>query len=99
MISDYMLAVRNYYIQLLPRFPRKCPIEGNYTMKNVNVTIINESGDKFSHEDKIGEVFVTPKLPNGIYRQVVKMYNDDDPVGFAMYWHIENYDSMDDDRL
>lgn len=95
--NDYYKAFHDNYFKIFPGLPQKCPIvPGNYSMKNV--TIVDETGDKSSNQD-ISSLYLTPKLPNGIYRNVIRMYNDDDPVGFSLYWHIENYDSMGDDRL
>lgn len=92
---DFLKAMRDEYIRMFPNLPAKCPIEpGKYYAKNVTF---------FDHNNPLFEwrefQLVTPSLPNGIYRHVVKFYNDEDPVGFMIYFHIELYDKMGDDRF
>lgn len=97
--NEYLKAVRDQYFNLFPRLPNKCPIEpGNYSMQNV--TIINESEKNRFKADK-SNMKITPGgfLPNGIYRHILRFHNNADPIGFAVYWHLEIYDKMGDDRF
>lgn len=38
-------------------------------------------------------------LPNGVYRLLFRVYNDNDTVGLGINYQYENYYRMNDDRF
>lgn len=59
----------------------------------LNVTVIN--GCSYHSSGSL----LALSLPNGIYRHTIKLSNDEDPIGFMMYWHMQRYDAMGEDRI
>lgn len=81
-VIPYLATVRKSYMAEFTSLPRNCPIEpGKYYATNVSM------GDTYGNQ--MNEAMTSTPLPNGIYRHVIRIHNDDDPVGFVLYWHIE----------
>lgn len=89
-----MRAVFQDYFRLFPNLPHKCPVEeGKYFAKYVTINITEEIETASDRQ-------LTARLPNGIYRHTVRLYDDKiDPEGFMLFWHVQIYDSMGEDRL
>lgn len=92
---DFLKSIIEEYRRMFPDLPYKCPIEpGKYFAKNV--TFFDNISPDFEWKEFQK---LTPSLPNGIYRHVVKFHNEEDPIGFMLYFHIELYDKMGEDRF
>lgn len=95
---DYIESIYQTYLLLFPNLPKKCPFEkGIYSVKNV--TLINPTDSDRIETGPDRFLVSSARLPNGIYRHTMRFYNQRDREGFMVYWHIENYDSMGEDRL
>lgn len=95
--NNLIKSIVVFYREQFVGFPKKCPFNpGNYSIKNM--TVIDDSEDNFSRESTMFNS-ITPKLPNGIFRHVIRIWNDKDPLGFTLFWHVQHYDTMGDDRL
>lgn len=95
---DLIRAIREQYFFLFPDLPKKCPVEKRkYSAKNVTVIFTPETRKIAG----VGEAdrLLSPSLPNGIYRHTIRFYTESDPEGMMLYWHVELYDSMGEDRL
>lgn len=88
----FLQSIQRYYKHLFPNLPKKCPVEsGIYSAKNV--TLLQDRGDDAP------EPTLSTQLPNGIYRHTVRLYDKIDPEGMMLYWHVQIYDSMGEDRF
>lgn len=94
---QFLKASKDYYFEKFPQMPKKCPIESGKYYAN-NVTIVNNIDLNFTRPEETSQ-FLGPSFPNGVYRHVLRMFTDKDPVGFTLYWHIDRYDSMGEDRF
>lgn len=57
-------------------------------MSEINMTL----DDYNKNRDAGGEIWssITPSLlPNGEYRHIIKLHNNEDPVGFCIFWNTE----------
>lgn len=92
---DLVQAVQKDYATRFPDCPLKCPMEKKkYFAKNVSLFSVMTNGRTTISQ------FLTPELPNGIYRNTMRFYDEKiDPEGMMVYWHIQKYDSMGEDRL
>lgn len=92
--NEYVRVVFQDYFRLFPNMPHKCPVEeGNYSAKNVTINTTTEI-------ETASDRRLTAKLPNGVYRHTVRLYDDKiDLEGFMLFWHVQIYDSMGEDRL
>lgn len=81
----------------VPNMPRSCPIlPGKYY--NENLTIV--SPEMIEEYQKLIRL-ITDKgiLPNGVYRNFLKYYSNDVPVGIAYYYNVEVNFRMNEDRF
>lgn len=84
-------SVVNLTYKIAPFLPRKCPIlPGKYY--GYNLTISDSIGIE---ETK----FLTPNLPNGIYRYNYRYYHDHDMVGTTFSFNHEVYDVNNADNI
>lgn len=89
--NAYIQSIRQNYNHLFPQLPKACPVmKGNYSARNV--TLLNGLKSE-------PDAFLSTQLPNGVYRHTLRFYTESDPEGFMVYWHIEQYDSMGEDRF
>lgn len=83
---------KKYYVDKFPNLPHRCPIKpGKYYAENITIFDDNNQ-DAGSYN--ITQEFTQGSLANGVYRHVVKLHTEDDPVGFMLYWHLEYYDRL-----
>lgn len=96
---EYIQSIKQQYFLLFPGLPKKFPIETRkYFAKSIKLFQSDEEIKKSGV--RAPDQFLTPKmLPNGVYRHTLRFYTDSDPEGFMVFWHIEFYDSMGEDRL
>lgn len=88
----FLVTVRDIFLAKFTVFPRRCPaLPGKYYARNISLTL----DDSQSLNDAMSP---TP-LPNGVYRHVIRWFNKDDPIGFALYFHIEINIRMNEDRF
>lgn len=85
-------SLKEYYYKMFPSLPRKCPVApGKYSA--VNVTVVDEIEDT-SGSGKMIEQITPGKLPNGVYRHLVRVHTREDPDGFMLFWHVEIHHRM-----
>lgn len=97
--SDILKAFWKEYYETFHGLPDKCPIErGKYFVRNQTVYNSNDNDYASSHQSDL-ENTMTPKFPNGIYRHIIRFYNDEDAEGFSAFWHVDRYDKMGEDRF
>lgn len=91
--SDRRMKLFNHYRQLafemFPTLPRKCPV----LAKEYRADDITVMSPYIVEILKDNNKFITLSLsefpPNGIYRCVVKVYSDKDPIGMTYWYHAE----------
>lgn len=94
---EYLKKNFEIYLTKFPGLINKIPIEsGKY--QALNVTAVYRNAQNGTGTWTASE-YLTPSLPNGIYRHTIKLYNEEDPIGFMIYWHLQRYDAMGDDRI
>lgn len=80
--------------------PRNCPIPAGKSDSNFTFsfgTFKNLSEEMYDHIKKIAS-FVTPTLfPNGLYKFVMRFFNDEDPIGVLGYATVEFRIAMNDE--
>lgn len=91
---QFLIAVRDAYNALAPpSFPRKCPIKkGKYAASNISL-VRGDLSYAANSAITVGE------LPNGVYRHVINLFDDEDPVGATLWWHLLVNIRMNDDRF
>lgn len=103
-LMDLMKEFRSLVITALPDF-LKIPLKPmKLVVKNISTGMYKpEDGplDKSTEEaekkaskvqlDLQYAMIPTFSLPNGIYRHVVRLYNDEDVQGFAFFWQTQIY--------
>lgn len=93
-------AIIDFYKKVLPNLPSKCPVlPGKYSVKNATVSVSPKNEFNMTMKDFQNRTVVpyqdmwaamSPTLmPNGLYRSIVRVYNQQDPIGFSMYWVSE----------
>lgn len=65
---------------------------GKYFLKNCTMANENVKGGGIGMD--LHKTVTPQALPNGIYRHVTRMSNEEDRVGVVLYFHFENYDKM-----
>lgn len=94
---DFINAIRTQYLEMFPHFPKACPIsKGRYYAKNI--TMMNQAAEA-NRSAGLFRTLSSGMMPNGIYRNSFRFYSDSDPEGFMVYWQVERYNSMGDDRF
>lgn len=85
-------AAKNYYLDLYPFIPRKCPFKiGKYYGHNISLDFKNIT-NVFK--------FISPSLlPNGIFRHFFRFYNDDDSEGVTIKFDIDIYDPANAENI
>lgn len=76
---------RDFFFELMPKLPRSCPFKkGKYN--TYNISFVNEvTGSGV-------ESFISPtELPNGIYKNTLRFFNDKDKIGVCFWFHVEKY--------
>lgn len=97
-LFQYLGEARKYYFNIAPPslVPRKCPIlPGKYFVTNLSLT----SGLNSGKAEEMNRALTPTELPNGLYRHVIKLFNDEDPVGSVIYWHTNINIRMNDDKF
>lgn len=108
----FLDAFRTYVKKTYPGIPFYCPIKpGSYYAPPVvmpthymnysdsqNMTF-DEIRRKNENAGDLGSSFTPNLLPNGLYRHIIKLYNDLDPIGFCIYWHNEHYVRLNEDNF
>lgn len=91
---QFLIAVRDGYNTLAPpSFPRKCPIKkGKYSASNISL-VRGDLSYAANRAMTVGE------LPNGLYRHVISLSDDEDPVGATLWWHLLVNIRMNDDKF
>lgn len=79
---------------MFPSLPRKCPIMPQKVFLQ-NATIM--SPEIVEEVKKVINTYTASTLPNGVYRNVFKLYNEEDPLGFVFYYHLEIYFRLNDE--
>lgn len=78
----FLKELRKLYFDGFKGMPQKCPMDpGKYYVQNF--TIGGTYGDEMNTK------LSTTPLPNGVYRHVIRIFTDNDPEGFVLYWHTE----------
>lgn len=85
-------AAKNYYFDLFPFIPRKCPFKpGKYYGHNISIADQNIT-DVFK--------FISPSLlPNGIYRHIFHFYDNNDSGGVSIRFDIDIYDPANAENI
>lgn len=88
----FLVTIREIFLSSFPHLPRKCPASpGKYYNKNITFTM--------EHNEILQKAMSPTPFPNGIYRHVIRCYNDDDPIGFALYFHIQINIRLNEERF
>lgn len=90
-------SLKEFYYNTFPTLSRRCPVApGKYSA--VNITVVDEIEDNTGSAKMIEQI--TPgKLPNGVYRHLVRLHSREDPDGFMLYWHVEIHHRMGEDNF
>lgn len=89
-----LATFRDIIYSIVPTLPRKCPFTPmRLTLQNATIM----SPEFVEHIKKLMNDITATLLPNGVYRGVVKFYNDKDLQGFIIYYHIEVYFRLNDE--
>lgn len=73
-------------------------IQLNKNTWNMTVDEFKNYQDQKSY--KRPEDFVTPKeMPNGVYRMIHQLFNDNDTVGFTIHHQFEKYLRLNDENF
>lgn len=91
---QFTSAVRDAYNTLAPPyFPRKCPIKkGKYSISNMSLS-------RRDLASTVNGAMTVGELPNGVYRHVINLSDDEDPLGATLWWHLLVNIRMNDDRF
>jgi hypothetical protein len=98
--------VADFYESMMKNFtslPRKCPILAGKYSASTDIDIgdkqeeMNKTIDDFKDNIHIMLSYTGSILPNGIYRHVVKLYNQKDPTGLSFLWQTEIYVRLNDE--
>jgi hypothetical protein len=97
--NPLLKAVLKFYKKHLPNLPSTCPaIAGNYSAKNVTMIMnpkfeLNMTLNDFQkYEQPYSELvnaLSSQLLPNGVFKHIIRFFNEEDPVGFALSWLLE----------
>lgn len=97
--SDVFPVARDFkkiVYEKLPTLPPNCPM---LPMKHIfnNITVVEPT---MSIGKRIFAILGnTPFFPNGVYRNFARFYNEEDPIGFVYYVHIEINIRLNEDRF
>jgi hypothetical protein len=97
-------AIKSYWdtlIEMFPTLPLNCPIlpkkyEATATMHQMNITA--EDYKKMGMRNLMDSLSPT-LLPNGFYRVVIRLFNDDDQEGLTVQYVSEVYFRMNDENF
>jgi hypothetical protein len=109
---DVIPAAQKFRSEMAERYPELpfvCPIlPGKYyafnSTKRIGQEEVNLTIDEFKEYKKsmpkTAEDFITSTIfPNGIYRNVIRLFTDEDPIGFAVFWQSERYIRLNDENF
>lgn len=88
-INAFMIYMKRQFSNL----PTKCPIEPRI-YDSGNVTINDAKNESFAAIEINEHLTPGGYLPNGVYRNVLRLHTKKDPVGFMLYWQTEIYNKM-----
>lgn len=82
---DVVSFYRDHFLRTLPFLPKKCPMmTGKYY--GYNISMRNDSGLD-------GRQIVSSDLmPNGVYRNIFKLFSNEDQEGLTIWYNTEEYD-------
>jgi hypothetical protein len=107
--SPFFAAVMDLYKSFFPNLPSTCPIPiGKYSVDNVTIVMNPKYELNMTYEDhmkqsedqlhvRFNKALSSDFFPNGVYRHIVKLYNEKDPIGVTVSWFFEINHRMNDE--
>lgn len=102
-------AFLNFIKERFPSLPSNCPVKiGTYSA--LNVLVVNNPVNEFNmtQEDQkkhsmffssVIKSFSPSLLPNGVYRSILRLFNEDDKVGITLLWHVQLNHRLNDEEF
>jgi hypothetical protein len=92
--------------RIIPNTPTKCPV----TPRNISLKVVKTHGSKNDELNKTADDYrknkqffaplITPTLfPNGLIRQIINFWNDEDSNLLTISWVSDHYIRMNDDKF